>query len=90
MNNFDMKGNAGACNGVVVTTNTSQVNGNFYAIQVLEDATFSAFVESNASGQAMTGFPIPAGTVLYNGMGITSYTLSSGKVRAYKNLVTGN
>lgn len=67
--------------GVVVTTNTAAVTGSFYAVQVLEDATFSAFTESDASGQSMTGFAIPAGVTLYGN--ITGYTLTSGKVRAY-------
>ena len=67
--------------GVVVTTNTSAVTGSFSAVQVLADATFSAWAEDGASGQAMTGFVVPAGTVLYGR--ITGYTLTSGKVRAY-------
>jgi hypothetical protein len=32
----------------------------------------------------MTGFAVPAGTMLYNGKGITAFTMSSGTVRAYK------
>lgn len=67
--------------GVVVTTNTSAVAGTFAAIQVLADATFSALAELGATGQAMTGFVIPAGTTLYGKF--TGYTLTSGKVRAY-------
>jgi hypothetical protein len=31
----------------------------------------------------MTGFAVPAGTMLYNGKGITAFTMSSGTVRAY-------
>lgn len=68
--------------GVVVTTNTAAVAGNFSKIVVLEAATFSAFSEANASGQAMTGFAIPAGVVIEGN--ISGYTLTSGKVRAYK------
>lgn len=68
--------------GVVVTTNTGAVTDSFYAVQILEDATFSAFTETGATGQAMTGFAVPAGVVLYGN--ITGYTLTSGKVRAYK------
>lgn len=67
--------------GVTVTTNTSAVTGRFTAIQVLEDATFSAFTETGATGQAMTGFVVPAGVTLFGR--ITAYTLTSGKVRAY-------
>lgn len=68
--------------GVVVTTNTSPVTGVFYAVTVLEDATFAAFSEDDAEGQTMTGFVVPAGVTLYGR--ITGYTLTSGKVRAYK------
>lgn len=71
----------GGQEGVTVTTNTTAVTGNFTAIQVLEDANFSAFTETGATGQAMTGFVIPAGTTLFGR--ITGYTLASGKVRAY-------
>lgn len=71
--------------GVTVTTNTSPVSapagGSFTAVQVLEDATFSAFAELGASGQSMTGFVVPSGVTLFGR--ITSYTLTSGKVRAY-------
>jgi len=76
--------NAAAKNGIVNETGTTAVTGDFYAIQVLEAATFSTFTENGATGDAMTSIAIPAGTVLYNGMGITAFTLTSGKVRAYK------
>ena len=84
LNNVNITGAAGACHGVVVQTGTDAVTGKFYAIQVLSDATFSAFTENGSSGDVMTGFAIPAGTVIYNGLGITAFTLTSGKVRAYK------
>ncbi len=67
--------------GVTVTTNTSPVSGQFTSIQVLEDANFSAFSETGASGQAMTGFVIPAGVAIFGR--ITGYTLASGRVRAH-------
>ena len=67
--------------GVTITTNTTAVTGSFTAIQVLEDATFSVFTETGATGQAMTGFVVPAGVTLFGR--ITAYTLTSGKVRAY-------
>lgn len=84
LNNVNITGAAGACHGVVVETGTDAVTGKFYAIQVLADANFSAFTENGSSGDVMTGFAIPAGTVIYNGLGITAFTLTSGKVRAYK------
>lgn len=84
LNNVNITGAAGACHGVVVETGTDAVTGKFYAIQVLSDATFSAFTENGKTGDVMTGFAIPAGTVIYNGLGITAFTLTSGSVRAYK------
>jgi hypothetical protein len=82
--NVQISGYSGAALGVVVETGTTAVTGKFYAIQVLEAAEFSTFTENAKSGDAMTGFSIPAGTILYNGLGITAFTLTSGKVRAYK------
>lgn len=82
--NVQISGHTGAALGVVVETGTTAVTGKFYAIQVLDAATFTTFTENGASGDAMTGFSIPAGTILYNGLGITAFTLSAGKVRAYK------
>lgn len=81
---IDLAGNAAAMNGVTTETSTTAVTGDFYAIQVLEAATFTTFTENAGDGDAMTGFSIPAGTLLYNGKGITAFTMSSGKVRAYK------
>lgn len=82
--NVQISGHTGAALGVVVETGNTAVTGKFYAIQVLEAANFSTFTENGASGDAMTSFSIPAGTILYNGLGITAFTLSSGRVRAYK------
>lgn len=82
--NVQISGHTGAALGVVVETGTTAVTGKFYAIQVLEAATFTTFTENGASGDAMTGFSIPTGTIIYNGLGITAFTLSGGKVRAYK------
>jgi hypothetical protein len=69
---------------IVNTTNTSAVNGDFVALQCITDTVFSAFVETFASGQAITGITIPAGTVLFaeRDGSIRSYTLTSGVVRA--------
>lgn len=67
--------------GVVVETGTTAVTGSFYAIQVLEEATFSLFTDTDASGDAMTGFAISPCIIFGQ---ITAFTLTSGKVRAYK------
>ena len=84
MNAYEHNANAG--NGIVIETGTTAVTGDFFSIQVLEAATFTTFTERGASGDAMTGFSIAAGTILENGQGITAFTLSSGKVRASKRL----
>lgn len=80
----DLTGNAAAANGVVVETGTTAVTGQFSSIQVLADATFTTFTENGKSGDDMTGFVVPAGTILFNGLGITAFTMSSGAVRAHK------
>lgn len=82
--NVQISGHTGAALGVVVETGTNAITGKFYAVQVLTDAQFSVFTENAKTGDVMTGFTIPAGTILYNGLGITAFTLSSGAVRAYK------
>ena len=81
----DLTGNAAAANGVVVETGTGAVTGQFSSIQVLADTTFDVFTENGATGDAMTGFVVPAGTILFNGLGITAFTMQAGgKVRAHK------
>lgn len=70
-----------ADSGVITTTDTTAVSGKFSAVQVIEDAVFSAFTETGGTG-SMTGFTLTAGLVIYGR--ITGYTLTSGKVRAYK------
>jgi len=67
--------------GCIVETGTTAVTGNFYAIQVMNDATFSLLTDTTATGDAMTGFAIPAGMTIYGNF--TAFTLTSGKVRAY-------
>lgn len=74
---FDATGLA----GVRVTTTTAPQTGVWTAIHILEDANFSLLTDTSATGDAMTGFVIPAGTLLRGKF--TAYTLASGKVRAY-------
>lgn len=69
--------------GAVTTNSTTPVTGSFAAIQILENTTFSAFTMSNLTG-SLTGFAIPAGTVIYGD--ITSFTLTSGRVIAYRSV----
>lgn len=72
--------NSGGSGGTV-SVGTVQAVGPFRAIQVFEDCVFSEFTEVGFTG-AMTGLIVPAGMTIFGS--ITSYTLSSGKVRAYK------
>lgn len=74
----DLNGQA----GVNVQTDTSQATGPFVAVTILATANFSQWTETDAAGDAMTGFDIPAGVTLFGK--ITSFTLATGKVRAYK------
>jgi len=82
--NVQISGHSGAALGVVVETGTTAVTGKFFALQMLSDCEFSTLTENGKSGDVMTGFTIPAGTILYNGLGFTAFTLTSDKVRAYK------
>ena len=68
--------------GVTVITDTNLYSGNWYAVQVLADATFTTFNETGAQGGVMTGMVIGAGTTLFGQ--ITDMQLLSGKVRAYR------
>lgn len=81
---FKVSANGGFSSGIpstsVVTSNTSPVTGNFQAVQILVEATFSAWTETGLTG-SMTGFAIPAGVIIFGN--ITGYTLSSGRVKAY-------
>lgn len=68
--------------GVVTETGTTAITGHFAQIQCLTATTFSLLTEPNGSGDAMTGFAIPAGTTLRGRF--TAFTLTSGAVRAHK------
>jgi hypothetical protein len=48
----------------------------------LTATTFAALTDSLATGDALTGVALPAGTVLRGRF--TAFTLTSGAVRAYK------
>lgn len=68
--------------GCVVVTGTDEVTGDFCAIHILEATTFTTITNILASGDALTGFSIPAGIVLYGKF--SDFELLSGKVIAYK------
>jgi hypothetical protein len=68
--------------GVIVETGTTAITGiDAYAIQLLADTTFATLTEDNKSGDNMTGFSIPAGTVLFGNF--RAVTLTSGAIRIY-------
>lgn len=68
--------------GVIVETGTTALTGlDAYAIQLLADTTFATLTEDNRAGDAMTGFAIPAGMILYGNF--RAVTLTSGAVRIY-------
>jgi hypothetical protein len=69
--------------GVHVIVDTSEVEGDFFAVHLLTDTNFDTFDENGAKGGAMTGFAIAAGQTLTNALGIRKIKLASGKVRAF-------
>ena len=69
--------------GAVYVSDTTQTDGNFGAIQAVADAVFSALVSGNWTGTT-TDIPVPAGVTIFGNF--TSFTLTSGKVIAYKNV----
>lgn len=67
--------------GGVNETGTTAVTGDFFAIQVIEAATFTTLTRPDFTGDALTGVEFPAGFVIYGKC--TAFTLSAGKVIAY-------
>ena len=69
--------------GAVYENGTTTVSGNFGAIQVLADATFSSLTATDWSGDSLANLAVPAGMAIFGDF--TGFTLSSGRVVAYKN-----
>ena len=69
--------------GEVYVTDTTKTDGSFGAIQAVADAVFSALVAGNWTGTT-TSLPLPAGATIFGNF--TSFTLTSGKVVAYRNV----
>ncbi len=68
--------------GTIVETGTTALTGlNVFAIQCLTDTVFATLTDAGATGDAMTGFSIIAGTIIYGEF--TAITLTSGAIRAY-------
>lgn len=68
---------------VYAITPAVAVNGDFGAIQAVADAVFTALVATNWTGTT-AGLPLSAGVTIFGNF--TSFTLTSGKVVAYKNV----
>lgn len=68
--------------GCVYETGTTEVTGDFCAIQTLTDTVFALITNTLGSGDAITAITIPAGVTLYGRF--TAFTLTSGAVCAYK------
>lgn len=67
--------------GVIVTTNTTEVTGTFIGFKVLESAVFSAIILTTSTG-TLAGITFSAGFEM--ALPFTAYTLTSGKIAAYK------
>lgn len=72
----------GGSKGATYENGTTAVTGNFGSITALENSVFSLLTASNWDGDATTSLPLPAGTTIYGKF--TAFTLTSGKVVAYK------
>ena len=57
-------------------------NGDWIAIQVIEASEMGTITKAGVTEP--TNFPLPVGIVIGCAKGITSFTLASGKVLAYK------
>lgn len=68
--------------GFVYVGDTTATSGNFAAIQILADSVFSALSALNSTVGGLVGATLTAGTIIYGPF--TSFTLTSGKVIAYK------
>jgi len=69
--------------GFAYVDSTSVTTGNFAAIQVIADTQFAFLSALNSTGLGnISGITLNAGTIIYGPF--TSFTLTSGKVIAYK------
>lgn len=69
--------------GAVVETGTSAITAqNFSAILALEDTVFASLVAGDWTGDSLASLPLPKGVTIYGHF--TAFTLTSGKVIAYK------
>lgn len=69
-------------NGANYESGTTAIEGTFCAITALEDTVFSVLTVENWAGDSTASLPLPAGVTLFGR--INAFTLTSGKVVAYK------
>lgn len=74
-------GSAGATN----ETGTTARTGDWCAIQFLNATVIAAITEngSAANSDSLVGLTLPAGLIIYNALGFSSITLTSGACRMY-------
>lgn len=78
-----MPQSVGSFAGAVIETGTTAITGqNFHAISALEDTVFASLTAGNWSGDSTASMPLPKGMTIYGSF--TAFTLTSGKVIAYK------
>jgi hypothetical protein len=69
--------------GAEYVTDTTIRNGSYGAIQAVADTVFLALAAENWTGTT-DDLPLPAGATIFGSF--TSFTLTSGKVVAYRNV----
>lgn len=74
----------GLAGSINETGTTAHTGLDVAEIHCLTATTFAALEDSLATGDAITGVALPAGTVLRGRF--TAFTLTSGAVRAYKSV----
>lgn len=72
----------GGTYGATYESGTTAVTGNFGSITALEDSVFSSLTAANWDGDSTASLPLPKGATIYGRF--TEFTLTSGKVVAYK------
>jgi hypothetical protein len=70
--------------GAEYVTDTAIRSGAFGAIQAVETAVISTLTSGNWTPSPATAIPLPAGVTIFGNF--TSFTLTSGKVIAYRNV----
>lgn len=65
-----------------LVTGTGVNNGDWIAIQVIEEGEMGSITKAGVT--IAPNFPLPVGLVIGCSSGISSFTLASGKVLAYK------